>query len=450
MVDRLDLVAEQVDPVGGLGVGREDLQHLALGAEGAAGERGLVARVLHPDELAEELVAVDPLADLEQLHLPPVELRRADPEDARDRGDDDHVAAGEQRGGRGVAQAVDLVVDRGVLLDVEVLRRDVGLGLVVVVVADEVLDLVLGEELAELVAELRGERLVVGDHQRRALDPLDHPGHRERLPGPGRAEQGDELLAGVEPLGDRLDRLRLVGGRRVGGVELELGHPDDLTRGPDGRTGPGGVPLGARDCRAARRRTSRRRLEDPRVSRSPGLLAAFFTFAGTMHFVRRARLRGDRARLHPDLGRGRGAWSGYAEIAGGLAAPPRRPAGSAAGGCSGCWSRSSRPTSTWRSTPRRWRRAASRSTGSRGGCSGRGSRSSPCSCAGSGAPTLRRRARRTTGRVDQGNAGLSSRPPRRTPCPRSNIQRGVLDQRDRLVDRQPGGDRREPAGDRRA
>jgi len=43
------------------------------------------------------------------------------------------------------AQAVDLVVDRAVLLDVEILRRDVGLGLVVVVVGDEVVDLVLGK-----------------------------------------------------------------------------------------------------------------------------------------------------------------------------------------------------------------------------------------------------------------------------------------------------------------
>ena len=101
-----------------------------------------------------------------------------------------------------MAQAVDLVVDRGVLLDVEVLRRDVGLGLVVVVVGDEVLDPVVGEELAELVAELRGEGLVVGDHQRRALHPLDHPRHRERLPRPGRAEQGQEALVGLEPLGE--------------------------------------------------------------------------------------------------------------------------------------------------------------------------------------------------------------------------------------------------------
>ncbi len=253
VVNRLDLVAEEVHPVGRLRVGGEDLEQLAAGAKRAARERGLVARVLHPDQLAEQLRAVDPLADLEQLHLAAVELRRADPEDARDRGDDDHVAPGEQRRGGRVAEAVDLVVDRRVLLDVEVLRRDVGLGLVVVVVADEVLDLVGGEELAKLVAELRRQGLVVRDHQRRALHALDHPGHREGLPGAGGAEQGDELLAGAQALADALDRLRLIGGGRVGGIELELGHRSSLGRARDrsgsraagtarggrGRPGPG-------------------------------------------------------------------------------------------------------------------------------------------------------------------------------------------------------------------
>ena len=44
-----------------------------------------------------------------------------------------------------MAQPVDLVVDRRVLLDVRVGRGDVGLGLVVVVVGDEVLDRVVGK-----------------------------------------------------------------------------------------------------------------------------------------------------------------------------------------------------------------------------------------------------------------------------------------------------------------
>ena len=226
--DRLDLVAEQLDPVGRLRVGGVDLEHLALHPEAAAGEDRVVARVLHRDHLPEEGLALDLLPDLEQDHLLAVEVRRADPVDARDRGDDDHVAAREQSRGGGVAEPVDLVVDRRVLLDVEVLGRDVGLRLVVVVVGDEVLDRRLGEELAELVAELGGERLVVRDHERRAAEALDRGRHREGLAGAGGAEKRDVGLAGLDPLGDLVDRLRLVGGGRVGGVEREVGHRSRL------------------------------------------------------------------------------------------------------------------------------------------------------------------------------------------------------------------------------
>ena len=224
VLDRLDLIAEERDPVGRLGVGGHDLEHLAAHAEGAAAEHLVVALVLHLDQLAQNLVAVDRVADLEQLHFFVVDLGRPDPVDAGDGGDDDHVATGEQRRRRRVAQAVDLVVDRGVLLDVEILGGDVGLGLVVVVVGDEVLDRVVGEELAELVAELRRQRLVVRDHQARPLHRRDRRRHREGLAGARRPEQRLEAFPPLQALGQPGDRLRLIGGRRVGGVELELGH----------------------------------------------------------------------------------------------------------------------------------------------------------------------------------------------------------------------------------
>ena len=68
--------------------------------------------------------------------------------------------AGQQVGRRGVAQALHVVVDGGVPLDVGVRLRDVRLGLVVVVVADEVLDGVVRQQAAQLVGELGGQRLV--------------------------------------------------------------------------------------------------------------------------------------------------------------------------------------------------------------------------------------------------------------------------------------------------
>ena len=98
-----------------------------------------------------------------------VGLDRADAVDAGHRGDDDDVVALEQRPGGRVAHPVDLLVDLGFLLDVGVRPRHVGLGLVVVVVGDEVLDRVVGEEALELAVELGGERLVGREDDRRAL-----------------------------------------------------------------------------------------------------------------------------------------------------------------------------------------------------------------------------------------------------------------------------------------
>ena len=143
--DLLHLVAEEGDAVRGLLVRRLDLDDVALDAEAAAAEHGVVAHVLRVDQLAQDEIAVVLLADLEVDHpLAPL-LRRAEPVDARDRSDDDHVLAREQRRGRGEPQARDVVVLRGVLLDVEIGLRDVRLGLVVVVVGDEVLDRVVGK-----------------------------------------------------------------------------------------------------------------------------------------------------------------------------------------------------------------------------------------------------------------------------------------------------------------
>src|SRR5439155_10395218 len=106
---------------------------------------------------------------------------RAEAVDAGDGRDDHDVAPLEERARRGVAHLVDLLVPRGVLLDVRVAARDVRLGLVVVVVRDEVLDRVVREELFELPVELRGEGLVLGVYQCRQDGDGDDVRHRARL-----------------------------------------------------------------------------------------------------------------------------------------------------------------------------------------------------------------------------------------------------------------------------
>ena len=189
-VIELHLVAEQRDAPGAvLQVGREQLHRVAAHAEGATNEVLVAAPVVQGDEVGQQLSLRQRFAGLHGEGHGRVGLDRADAVDARHRGDDDHVVTLQQRAGGGVAHAVDLLVDRQFLLDVGVGARHVGFGLVVVVVGDEVLDRVVGEEAPKLAIELGGQRLVGGQHQRWALGALDHLGHGEGLAGAGDAEQ---------------------------------------------------------------------------------------------------------------------------------------------------------------------------------------------------------------------------------------------------------------------
>jgi hypothetical protein len=150
-------------------VGRAHLDDIATDAELAARQVEIGALVLDRNEPVEQLASPQrmPGARLD-AHAAPV-LGRAEAVQTRHARDDDHVLALEQHRSRLQPEAVDVIVDARVLGDVRVRGRDVRLGLVVVVVADEVADTVLGEELLELPVQLRGERLVRRDDQRRTL-----------------------------------------------------------------------------------------------------------------------------------------------------------------------------------------------------------------------------------------------------------------------------------------
>ena len=191
LLDALDLVAEQVHAPGAvLVVRRENVDGVAAHAERAAGEIVLrCACIAAPPgrRCSWRWSMRSPLLEREGHRR--IGLDRADTVDARHRGDDDHVVALEQRARRRVAHAVDLLVDRGFLLDIGVGARDVGFRLVVVVIGDEILHRVVGEEAPELAVELRRQRLVRREDQRRALRRLDHLRHGEGLARAGDAEQ---------------------------------------------------------------------------------------------------------------------------------------------------------------------------------------------------------------------------------------------------------------------
>jgi len=209
-LDGLDLVPEELDAHRELLVHGDDLHRVPAHPERAAVEVHVVAHVLHLHELAQQGVPVHLPAAAQGDHLLDVLLGRAEAVDAGDGGHHHHVPACEEGVGGGVAQPLHLLVDGGVLLDEGVRLRDVGLGLVVVVVGDEVLDRVVRQQLTELVGQLCRERLVLHHHEGGPLQPLDQPRGRGRLAGAGGAQEDDVLLPRLDALGELRDGGGLV------------------------------------------------------------------------------------------------------------------------------------------------------------------------------------------------------------------------------------------------
>ena len=221
---RVDFVAEKFQAdrffVGGRGI---DLDDVAAHAEFAPHEVHVVALVEHVDEPAEDGFARDLLAAFHRQEHAQIILRRSHAVDAGDARDHDRVAPREERARRGKPEPLDLLVNRRILLDVSVGARDVGLRLVVIEIADEILDRVAREELLELGVELRGERLVVRDDERRPVEFADDVGDGEGLARAGHAEERLVAVAGLDRLEEFGDRLALVAARLVVRFELE-GH----------------------------------------------------------------------------------------------------------------------------------------------------------------------------------------------------------------------------------
>ncbi len=173
-------------------------------------EIDVVPLVVDLDKARKHGVPLDLHPHFEEEEHPLVGLRGADAIDAGDAGHDDDVPPLQQEVGRGVAELVDLLVDRGVFLDVGIGTGDVGLGLVVVVIADKVGNGIVRKEGFELPVKLGGEGLVVGDDEGGPVHGGDHVRHREGLSGPGHAEENLVRLPVLKPLDEAGDRLRLI------------------------------------------------------------------------------------------------------------------------------------------------------------------------------------------------------------------------------------------------
>ena len=108
--------------------------------------------------------------------------------------------------------AVDLLVNRRVFLDVGVGPRHICFGLVVVVIRNEVLDRIVGKQVAHLAVKLGSQSFVGSEDEGRALTLGNDVRHREGFARPGDPEQDLILLALTDARHEGLDGGRLIAG----------------------------------------------------------------------------------------------------------------------------------------------------------------------------------------------------------------------------------------------
>ena len=135
--------------------------------------------------------------------------------DRGDSRDDQAVLTLKQRLGRREPHLLNVVVHLRVFLDVGIGRRHIRLGLVVVVVGNEILHCVVREELLELAVELRGQGLVVCHNNGRPLQRLHHIGHSEGFSRAGNTQQNLRGEPRLHARNQLLDRSGLVTRRRI-------------------------------------------------------------------------------------------------------------------------------------------------------------------------------------------------------------------------------------------
>ena len=120
-----------------------------------------------------------------------------------------------------MAHPVDRLVYARLLFDIGIRPRDIGFGLIIIIIADEIFNRVIGEEAFEFAVKLSRQNLVRRKDERGSLHRLDHFGDGKGLARTRHAEQHLITLLCFNP-GDKFGNCgRLVTRRGIIADERE-------------------------------------------------------------------------------------------------------------------------------------------------------------------------------------------------------------------------------------
>ena len=161
----VDFIIEQFNPHGQLGVFcRKHIDGIAAHSEFAAAKVLVISLILHANELRNDIALPYFVAGAQSHDHAVIALGLANAVNSRYGGHNDHVATFHQTLGARQSHLLDVLVDGGVFFNEQIALRHIGLGLVVVVIADEILNCVFGKELSKFRVKLSRQSFVRRKH----------------------------------------------------------------------------------------------------------------------------------------------------------------------------------------------------------------------------------------------------------------------------------------------
>ena len=182
LADSVDLIAEKLDsdrPV--VGIGREDFNCVTAHTEHVSFKSNVVSLIADLNKPPHQFTHIPALSGPKRNRHVGKVVRFAQTVDTADGGNHDHVPPLKQRAGGADPQPVDLLVCRGVLLNIGIGVGNIGLRLIIVVIAYKILHRVFRKELLEFAAQLCRQCFIVRQDKRWAVHPGDNIRHREGL-----------------------------------------------------------------------------------------------------------------------------------------------------------------------------------------------------------------------------------------------------------------------------
>ncbi len=114
-----------------------------------------------------------------------------------------------------MSKLIDLVINGGILGNVGIGGGHISFRLIIIIIGDKIFHCVLRKKFFKLPIQLGRQGLVMGDHQGRLIQLLDHIGHGKGLTGPGNSKQGLTLIAFLKTSHQVCNSLRLISGRFI-------------------------------------------------------------------------------------------------------------------------------------------------------------------------------------------------------------------------------------------